>query len=149
MEDFVTPEMGEYSHATRHKFEKRGDKDPWANDYIDNDCALKASSGEYKLLDVRVSILNKMITPMDLAQIAQASLTYAGEYPFELTEARMEADDTLGNINEWLVPATPIPMLVERNIHFIFEVPNVVATSTDDLVFSLTINGEQYDLTLR
>lgn len=148
-EKFTTPAVSDWGNVARFKYEFNGGNHPWSEMYLIHGFALKASSGEYKLLDVRMSVLNKMITPMDLADMAQATVTFAGEYEFPLLQVRMETDDTLGNPNEWLVEATPVPMLVERNVHFIFEVPNIVAASTEDLVAAFTLHGEAYELVLR
>ena len=148
-EEFTTSNAGDWASRVRYKFDFKGDTHPWSEMYLAYDYAVQASSDEYKLVDVRMSILNRMITAMDLGELIQAKLTYAGEYEFELQQVRMETADNIGNANEWLVPATPIPMLVERNVHFLFEVPNIVATSTEDLSVTFTINGQDYELVIR
>ena len=111
--------------------------------------AVQASSDEYQLLDVRMSILNRMLSPMEVTEKIQVKLTYDDYYVFETPAIWMETADTLGNPNEWLTAATPIPMLVERTTHFIFEVPKIVTTSTEPLVAIITINGEDYTYTIR
>lgn len=117
--------------------------------YYDIFAAEKASSDEYKLLDVRLSVLNRMITPMDLSEVFTAKATFMEDYNFPLTYLRTEMTDPAGNKNEWLTEAKPIPMLVQRNVHFIFEIPNIVAESRESLVVTLGVDGEEYEIVIR
>ena len=137
-------QFGRYKYALNDS-----GKTGYAVMYYDIYAAQKASSDEYKLLDVRVSILNKMISPIDIEKVFSAKAVYMDEYAFPVTYVCMETADTLGNQNEWLVDAKPIPMLVQRNIHFIFEVPNVVAESRESLVVTLSVDKDEYEIVIR
>lgn len=143
-------EGGSWGQQGRYKYAlNNSGKSGYALMYYDIYAAQKASSDEYKLLDVRVSILNKMISPMDIEKVFNAKAVFMDEYEFPLTYICMETADTLGNQNEWLVDAKPIPMLVQRNIHFIFEVPNVVAESRESLVVTLSVDKDEYEIVIR
>ncbi len=134
----------------RYKYKNNSNNKPgYAIMYGDIGAAKIASSNEFKLLDVRVSVLNKMISPMDVQKVFSAKSRFMDEYDFPLTYVCMETADTLGNPNEWLVDVQPIPMLVQRNIHFIFEVPNVVVESNESLVVTLGVNKDEYEIVIR
>ena len=157
---FLTPEVPTvnafsdfYGGCERYKYESNADGNVvycgYVEVYVDIGAAVQASSDDYQLLDVRMSILNRMLSPMEVTEKIQVKLTYDDYYVFETPAIWMETADTLGNPNEWLTAATPIPMLVERTTHFIFEVPKIVTTSTEPLVATITINGEDYTYTIR
>ena len=148
---FLTPEVDNWKYAERYKFEinENGNFNPYVSMYVDIGAAIQASSDEYQLLDIRMSILNRMLSPMEVAENIQVQVTYDENYVFESPMIWMEQADTLGNPNEWLTEATPIPMLVERTTHFIFEVPKIVTTSTEPLEATITINGEEYTYAIR
>ena len=148
---FLTPEVDNWKYAERYKFEinESGNFNPYVSMYVDIGAAIQASSDEYQLLDIRMSILNRMLSPMEVAENIQVKVTYDENYVFESPMIWMEQADTLGNPNEGLTEATPIPMLVERTTHFIFEVPKIVTTSTEPLEATITINGEEYTYAIR
>ena len=138
-----------WNNRTRYKYKKNGESNPYADMYVAIGAALKPQSDEYKLLDIRMNILNTSITPLDLEERAQALLTYADDYEFELAYIMTEVSDTLGNKNEWLTDNIEIPVLVEKTVHFIFEVPNVVATDTKPLSAELNIADNLFRINIR
>lgn len=134
----------------RYKYKENGNnKLGYALMYADIGAAKKSNSDEYKLLDIRISVMNKMISPMDVEKVFTAKAIFMDDYEFPLTYICMETADSLGNQNEWLVDVKPIPMLVQRNIHFIFEVPNVVVESSESLSVLLTLNKDEYEVVIR
>lgn len=139
-----------WGSCERYKYElNSAGKVGYIEMYVDIGAALQASSDEYQLLDIRMSILNRMLSPMEVAETIQIKVTYDENYVFESPVIWMEQADTLGNPNEWLAEASPIPMLVERTTHFIFEVPEIVTTSAEPLEATITINGEEYTYAIR
>lgn len=155
---FLTPEaaavnLEEYNNwgsYERYKYKRNEeDKASYVEMYLDIGSAIKASSDEYYLLDIRMNVLNRMIAPMNVNETIQANLKYADDYTFDPIDIRMETSDTLGNEKEWLVEATDIPMLVERTVHFIFEVPKIVATDKESLTADFVVKDERFEIVLR
>ncbi|NMA13555.1 MAG: hypothetical protein GX933_10305 [Chloroflexi bacterium] len=109
----------------------------------------EASSSEYKLLDVRVNILNKMRSDMEIDKVFSAKAIFMDEYEFPLTYIKTELINSDGTVDNSLYPAKPIPMLVQRTVHFIFEVPNIVAESSESLVVTFGVENDEYEFILR
>ena len=109
------------------------------------DRALRSSSDEYMLVDVRAYILNRMKEPLKVAEKIKAVLTYDEDYPFDVSALRMEP-----LTSNAFVEMRDMNMLIERNVHFIFEVPKtVVMETTAPLYVSFTVDEEQISLSLR
>lgn len=148
--DTVNHEGDYWSSTERYKYKmNEEDLSGYVEMYLDIGSAIKASSDEYYLLDIRMNVLNRMIAPMDVNETIQANLKYADDYTFDPIDIRMETSDTLGNEKEWLVEATDIPMLVERTVHFIFEVPKIVATDKESLTADFVVKDERFEIVLR
>jgi hypothetical protein len=143
------PDSNKWGSYERYKFDVNSGKAGYMDMYLDIDSALQASSEDYYLLDVKLNVLNRMIAPMEIAETIQSELHYDSDYTFELTDIRVEQEDTLGNPGEWLVEATDIPMLVEKTVHFIYEVPKIVVTDDADLTVDFTVKDEEYEIVLR
>ena len=138
-----------WNNRSRYKYEMNGDSHPYAEMYVAIGAALEPSSDDYLLLDIRLDILNKALTPLDLSEAVKATLVYDDDYEFEMTTVKTEKTDPEGNKNEWLTDELEIPVLVSKTIHVIFEVPEIVATSTDPLTAKLTISDNDFDIVLR
>lgn len=138
-----------WNDRVRYKYKKNGESNPYADMYVAIGAALKPQSDDYKLLDIRLDILNRSITPLDLAERLQAKLFYEDGYEFELTTVMTEVTDTAGNKNEWLTDEIEIPVLVNKIVHLIFEVPNVVATDTAPLSASVILADNEFGIEIR
>lgn len=139
----------QWNERARYKYDMNGDVNPYAMAYADCGFALKASAVEYKLLDLRLSVLNRMLLPMTVADKVQVKLVYDTDYEFEATYVRMETADTLGNPNEWLCEPEDLGMLVERTVHYVFEIPNAVLQIEAPLKAVITVSGEEYEFIIR
>ena len=153
-ETVKTPETKDPSGSTwgnknRYKYEKNGDTNPYADMYIAIGTALEPSSDDYLLLDIRLDILNKALTPLDLSEAVKATLVYDDDYEFEMTAVKTEKTDPEGNKNEWLTDELEIPVLVSKTVHVIFEVPEIVGTGTEPLVAKLTVADNEFEIVLR
>ena len=134
----------------RYKFKENAQQKPgYFYVYTDIGAAVQPSSEDYMLVDVRFNVLNRSISPLSLNDV-KATLKYNDEYPFDLTIIKMEESDGNGHSNEWLTDIKDIPTLIDRNLHFIFEVPKLVATDTSGtLAATFDMFGEKYDIELR
>ena len=118
--------------------------------YSDAGKALEAKSREYRLMDVQVSILNRKKEDMDIAATVTASTLYDDYYEFDPIAIKEEGPDNNGIPHMYLEDLKPLPMLVERIYHYVFEVPEIVETDEEaPLVVTFAIGGETYELLVR
>ena len=107
--------------------------------------ALRSSSPDYQLLDLRVYLVNRKMEDMVVEDTIQARLFYEGKYTLDKHEIYMEVPGT-----SKLSKSEPIPMLVDRTLHIIFQVPNVVASEEGERLEAIfTIDGEEHVWVIR
>ena len=140
----------EWGKSNRFKLKENESKKPsYLDVYTDIGAAVVPSSEDYMLVDVRLNVLNRSTSPLSLNDV-KATLKYNDEYPFDLTIIKMEESDGNGHSNEWLADIKDIPTLIDRNVHFIFEVPKLVATDTSGtLNVTFDMFDENFDIEVR
>ena len=141
--------VSQFDSGSRYKFEKNGNLDGYADIYVAINRALKASTADYRLLDIRVCVLNRQKEAMDIQETFSATLQFDEEYEFDSRWICAEGADISGSSAEWLVDGEAIPPLLYRTVHFIFEVPALVAGGEELLTADLRIGEEGWHVQLR
>ena len=96
-------------------------------------------------VDLCIAYRNLTSAGVDADEVVSAKLTYAGKYEFRgfsMIEEKGRSDFTYSNI-------TSISPLATEYVHYLFEVPAEVASSSEPIVITFTIGGNSYTYTVR
>lgn len=107
----------------------------------------KSSGNTYQFLIVEVPFLNESLSEITLAKLKpSAYLTYSEKYSFDgIIKFR-----DLNRSNQCAIEADfAIGVLEEGQMCVIFEVPNIVENSKNELVFHMLIGEEEYVVNIR
>lgn len=136
-------------YAASIAFIERGEELKTIYKYILDGHAVCAASADFKLLDLRLEVLNTSGGDVDLTEAIEATAVIDGQYIYLPVGAMEEIDSENGAPREYLAQLRPMSMFEKRTVHILFELPAIVETNNYTIDVSLKASGQSFNIVLQ
>lgn len=104
----------------------------------------EAKEDGHQYLDIKLNYKNLDSTEIDADEVGSIKIKFANNYEYTSFSIIEKAD---GNFTYSSI--TSISPLTIGKLHYLFDIPDEVANSTESIVAYITIGSEKYELTIR